>query len=41
MRPFERITAVLTAALGTVPEPGHGCTESAHRAKLTLTRENK
>jgi hypothetical protein len=41
MRPFERITAVLTEALGTVPERGHGFTESAHRAKLTLTRENK
>ena len=38
--PFERITAVLTEALGTVPEPRHGFTARAHRAKLTPTREN-
>ncbi len=41
MRPFERIAAVLPEALGTVPNPGHGFTESTHRAKLTPTRENK
>jgi hypothetical protein len=35
------LTAVLTEALGTVPEPGHGFTESAHPAKLTPTRANK
>jgi hypothetical protein len=39
MGPFQRKTAVLTEALGTVQSPGHGFTACAHRAKLTPTRE--